>query len=117
MYSTAKILDRRIQRRDLLKPEVNISLGTRYLEKLWKNFDGSAVKALAAYNAGPLKVIEWQKRYPVENELLFAELIPFNETRDYVALVLRNYMIYQQIKLETKNMNLTHFNEEQKSPL
>lgn len=106
MYSTARTLDRKIQKKDLLNPEINIRLGTRYFEKLWRNFDGSAIKSLAAYNAGPLRVIEWQRRYPVENELLFAELIPFNETRDYVALVLRNFMIYQQIKLEKEKVRV-----------
>lgn len=106
MYSTARILDRSMSRRDLLDPEKNIRVGTKYFEKLMKNFNGNAIKALAGYNAGPLKVVEWQKRYPTDNELLFAELIPYMETRDYVALVLRNYYIYQQIKMEKEKIQV-----------
>ncbi len=107
MYSTARLMDRSMSRRDLLNPEKNIRVGTKYFEKLWKSFDGQAMKALAAYNAGPLRVIEWQKRYPVKNDLLFAELIPYMETRDYVALVLRNFYIYQQIKIEKEKIHVT----------
>ncbi|MNL72045.1 lytic murein transglycosylase [compost metagenome] len=53
--------------------------------------------ALAAYNAGPNAVAQWQKRYPTENIDLFVEMIPYTETREYVRLVNRNYKIYQHL--------------------
>jgi soluble lytic murein transglycosylase len=80
----------------LLSPEVNIHAGSEFLAQLIQDF-GSVELALAAYNAGPAMVRQWQKRYPTENIDLFVEMIPYTETREYVRLVKRNYKIYQSI--------------------
>jgi soluble lytic murein transglycosylase len=53
--------------------------------------------ALAAYNAGPNKVEEWKKRYDTQDPMLFIDLIPYNETRTYVAKVLRNHYWYSAL--------------------
>jgi soluble lytic murein transglycosylase-like protein len=79
----------------------NIQIGAFYLDFLLKKFDGSYPLALAAYNAGPNKVIEWQKRYfdptkPVEM-IDFIELIPFKETREYVFRVMENEVFYNYL--------------------
>ncbi|WP_413586719.1 lytic transglycosylase domain-containing protein [Bdellovibrio sp. HCB274] len=80
----------------LLNPETNIHAGSEFLAQLISDF-GSVELALAAYNAGPGMVRQWQKRYPTENIDLFVEMIPYTETREYVRLVKRNYKIYQSI--------------------
>ena len=58
---------------------------------------GSVEKALAAYNAGPNRVVEWERRYPVSNMLLFMDLIPFRETRNYVSKILCNNYWYEKL--------------------
>lgn len=84
------------QPQQLLNPEININVGAEFLGKLIAEF-GSVELALAAYNAGPGMVRQWQKRYPTDNIDLFVEMIPYTETREYVRLVKRNYKIYQSI--------------------
>ncbi len=84
----------RVSRRQILKPRINIKLGIRYLKGLLKRFDGDAELALAGYNAGPHNVSKWLKRYPKENRMLFLDMIPFAETRNYVSLIARNYFWY-----------------------
>jgi soluble lytic murein transglycosylase len=75
--------------------ETNITLGTHYLRLVAEDFGGSAVLASAAYNAGPGRARQWRNAFagPVEGAI-FAETIPFNETRDYVKKVLANAMVY-----------------------
>ncbi|WP_413288458.1 lytic transglycosylase domain-containing protein [Bdellovibrio sp. HCB337] len=93
IYPTARIFGMR-QRTQLFTPEDNIRAGSQFLGRLIEQF-GSVELALAAYNAGPENVRQWQKRYPTENINLFVEMIPYSETREYVRLVNRNYKIYQ----------------------
>jgi soluble lytic murein transglycosylase len=73
----------------------NILLGTSYLSMIYNQFDGSAVLATAGYNAGPNRPRQWRAalKSPVEGAI-FAETIPFNETRDYVKNVLSNTVYY-----------------------
>ena len=76
--------------------EVNISIGTGYLKLVLDSFDGSMPMAAAAYNAGPSRVRHWQEGSIVEGAI-WAEFLPFNETRDYVKKVLSNTINYQSI--------------------
>lgn len=80
---------------DLQSPGTNIHLGVDYLNGLLKSFDGSAVHALAAYNAGPHRVKEWQVSRSGLTPLEFVESIPYQETRDYVKRIIRNYAVYR----------------------
>lgn len=82
---------------DLLDPAINIDLGTRYLADLVHKEFSSVYLAVAAYNAGEQSVGVWLKRYPKTNPILFIDLIPYRETRDYVANVLTNYFWYRRI--------------------
>lgn len=95
IYPTAKRFGIR-KPQQLLNPETNIHAGSEFLAQLISEF-GSVELALAAYNAGPGIVRQWQKRYPTDNVDLFVEMIPYTETREYVRLVKRNYKIYQSI--------------------
>lgn len=74
--------------------ETNIALGTGYLKLVLDEFDGSWPMAAAAYNAGPGRPRQWRNTgVPIEGAI-WAESIPFNETRDYVKKVLSNAVQY-----------------------
>jgi soluble lytic murein transglycosylase len=81
----------------LLDPETNIRLGTRYLRKTMDKFGGVEEYALAAYNAGDERVLDWQAAGPYHGIDEFVESIPFTETREYVQSVLRNQETYKAI--------------------
>lgn len=93
MPSTARLFGR-VRKSQLLDPSVNMKIGSKYFALLARRFDGDVELALAAYNAGPRKVDDWLRRYPVDNRILFIDLIPFKETREYVASIARNYYWY-----------------------
>ena len=80
----------------LREPEVNAMLGTYYLRHVLDQFDGSPVLASAAYNAGPSRAKLWRGTSPVEGAI-FAETIPFVETRDYVKKVMANAVYYSAV--------------------
>ncbi len=94
MPNTARKMERRVSRKQLFNPEINVRLGTKYFGMLLKQFNGDVELALAGYNAGPDRVDEWKKRYPGSNRLMFLDMIPFRETREYVASIERNYYWY-----------------------
>ena len=75
--------------------EINTKLGTHYLLMVLNNLDGSQVLASAGYNAGPGRPALWRSTlsHPVEGAI-FAETIPFSETREYVKSVLSNATYY-----------------------
>ncbi|MGE0681180.1 MAG: transglycosylase SLT domain-containing protein [Candidatus Binatia bacterium] len=81
----------------LTTPEFNIRTGASYLRQLFKQFDGNAAMAVAAYNAGENAVEKWRARYPGLELDEFVESISYRETRNYVKLVLRNYRMYQRL--------------------
>lgn len=82
-------------KRNLFDPEINLKIGIHHVHSLLKEF-GSEVFALIAYNAGPRRVDSWKKRFDTEDPVLFAEMIPFRETRGYVKLIMRNYFYYKR---------------------
>lgn len=81
----------------LLDPETNIKLGTRYLRHVLDKFGGVQEYALAAYNAGDERVTDWQAAGPYHGIDEFVESIPFTQTRDYVQGILRNEDLYRAI--------------------
>jgi peptidoglycan lytic transglycosylase len=101
MRPTAKWAAQRMRMKNfswsrLHEPEVNASLGTYYLRHVLDQFDGSPVLAAAAYNAGPSRARLWRGDAPVEGAI-FAETIPFVETRDYVKKVMANTVYYSAV--------------------
>lgn len=79
---------------NLLDPELNVRLGTRYLAEMAGRYAGSPWLASAAYNAGAGRVDRWlAERGKLEPDF-FIETIPFRETREYVARVLAFSVIY-----------------------
>ncbi len=74
---------------------LNLRFGTFYLSNVLENLDGSLVLASAGYNAGPNRSRRWRAALPGSVEgAIFAEIIPFNETRNYVKKVLSNTAYY-----------------------
>jgi soluble lytic murein transglycosylase len=121
MPRTARLVERTRHRPNLYDPNNNVRIGSKYFSTLLKRYDGDTELALAAYNAGPERVEQWVKRYNVARRTLFLDLIPFKETRDYVASIARNYFWYsvlynEQAPVQTsvaeksaKNSELTTF--------
>ncbi len=73
--------------------DTNITIGTAYLKLALDDFDGSMPLAAAAYNAGPGRPRNWRNG-PVLDAAIWAENVPFAETRDYVKKVLANTVNY-----------------------
>jgi hypothetical protein len=106
MPRTARLMDRSMTKSRLLQPENNLRVGIKFFESLVNRYQGDVELALAAYNAGPEVVDRWVKRYSMKNRLLFLDLIPYAETRNYVTLIGRNYYWYSKIyadQLKTGN--------------
>ena len=101
MPATAKWTARKIGL-DHFRPEqitqhdTNIAIGTGYLKIVLDNFEGSMPLAAAAYNAGPSRARKWRQGRDLEGAI-WAENVPFNETRDYVKKVLSNATLYGAI--------------------
>ena len=76
--------------------DVNIALGTSYLRYVYDELGGSSVLAAAAYNAGPRRAQRWRGDRALEGAI-YAETIPFSETRDYVKKVMSNTVYYAAI--------------------
>ena len=81
----------------LYTPAVNLELGTRYFRGMVEQFGGSFEQALAAYNAGSDRVVEWKGQGKYRDAAEFVESIPFTETREYVQAILRNANVYRQL--------------------
>jgi len=73
--------------------DTNIAIGTAYLKRALDDFGGSMALAAAAYNAGPGRPRSWRNG-PVIEAAIWAENVPFSETRDYVKKVLSNTTSY-----------------------
>jgi len=79
----------------------NVTLGSAYLAGLIEAFDGSYLLALAAYNAGPRNVKRWIRRNGDPRDadvdaIDWIELIPFDETRNYVQRSLESLNVYRR---------------------
>ena len=79
--------------------DTNIAIGTGYLKMVLDDVGGSMAMAAAAYNAGPGRPRTWrgQSGSPTVDAAIWAESIPFSETRDYVKKVLSNTTNYAAI--------------------
>ncbi len=96
------------QQRLLTDPEYNLTLGRAYLEDMLDRFGGSYVLAVAAYNAGPARVAEWEHdlgdpRATQTDVIDWVESIPFRETRTYVQRVLENLQVYR-LRMGDRNL-------------
>lgn len=96
------------QSQQLLDPETNINIGTRYLQHVYGQFDNNPILASAAYNAGPGRVRTWLGNSAGHiDAIAFVESIPFSETRGYVKNVLA-YDAYYRYFMGGKPVILTN---------
>ncbi|MGB4673707.1 MAG: transglycosylase SLT domain-containing protein [Azovibrio sp.] len=98
MPATAKWVAKKIglkdyDHRQVKAPETNLLLGTSYLRMMMEDLDNHPVLASAAYNAGPLPARKWRGAEAMEGAI-YAETIPYSETRDYVKKVMSNAVYY-----------------------
>lgn len=85
--------------RNLNRPEINLAFGQRHLEMLRDSgaTQGLLPKIMAAYNAGLTPITRWNGEVRDQGDpLLYMESIPYWETRGYVAIVMRNYWMYER---------------------
>lgn len=79
-------------------PEVNLRMGAGFLGDLVDRYHGARDLALAGYNAGPGRADRWRRELGhARDPEAFRERIPFDETRGYVKLVLRNAAVYEAL--------------------
>lgn len=81
----------------LFDPGVNIDIGSWYVAKLLKQYDGDISIVLAAYNAGTGNVYKWRNNTEYSLDGVTLDYIPFEETRDYVEKVNRNLKFYRYL--------------------
>lgn len=81
----------------LYDPDINIRIGTWYLNTLFKEFNGNMQLVLASYNAGSGNVRKWLKDDNCSLDGSTLSTIPFKETEDYVTRIDKNYKIYSTI--------------------
>ncbi len=75
---------------------MSLQLGISHLRELADRY-ATPVRILAAYNAGASQVDRWSQKRGADDPELFAERIPFTETRDYVRIIQRNQEMYQAL--------------------
>jgi soluble lytic murein transglycosylase-like protein len=73
--------------------DTNLRIGTYYMKSVLTQSENNPVLASAAYNAGPIRALQWRGDQPLEGAI-YVETIPFEETRDYVKKVMSNTVYY-----------------------
>lgn len=81
----------------LFDPETNIRIGTWYLSTLFKEFNNNLDSVLAAYNAGSGNVNKWLNDENYSRDKTSLAIIPFQETKDYLVRVKKNYKVYSTV--------------------
>ncbi|HEX9107050.1 MAG TPA: lytic transglycosylase domain-containing protein, partial [Longimicrobiales bacterium] len=84
----------RVDAEELERPDVNVRLGTQFVAEMLRQAGGNVAEMLAAYNAGPARLERWRRFPEARDPELFAERIPYDETRSYVKIVQANARIY-----------------------
>jgi len=82
---------------DLFDPEINVPLGAKELKNLLSHYDQQYILAVAAYNANAGAIKGWLKTRFRPDSLEFIEEVPYDETRTYIKLVLRNFVFYKRL--------------------
>jgi soluble lytic murein transglycosylase len=80
----------------LVRAELNLRLGTLFLDQLTRRFDGALEAVAASYNAGPDAVLGWRKGV-LPTADVWVETIPYDETRGYVKRSLRSLHVYRSL--------------------
>jgi len=103
-YSTAR----------LYQPVVSLQLGTYYLKTISDNLKGNWEATLAAYNAGLSHVHAWMSWGEFREPAEFIETVPFEQTRNYIKIVLRNADMYRRIYAADRRASVSYSDEPQR---
>lgn len=87
---------------DLFDPTINIFLGTKELKNLLLSHENRYIPSIAGYNASSAVYKGWIQSRNRENVLEFIEEIPYEETRTYIKLILRNMIFYERIYFQSQ---------------
>ncbi len=103
---------------ELTDPAANLVMGGRYLDTLFRQFDGSVWLALASYNGGAGNVGRWLREWrdvPADEAV---ERIPFLETRKYVKRVIGTWqtMRFEIDRGESPFPDLSAWNHHVRAP-
>jgi soluble lytic murein transglycosylase len=82
---------------DLYRPSVSVRFGTYYIDQQIASMNGSIHGGLAAYNGGLGNAMRWAEGDVVHDADVFAEIIDYRETRNYVKLVYGYFGVYQRM--------------------
>ncbi|MNK07410.1 Soluble lytic murein transglycosylase precursor [compost metagenome] len=82
---------------DLYKPEINVPLGAFELKSLMKKYDDKFILAVSGYNANASAIRGWLKTRYRPDAVEFIEEVPYEETRAYIKLTMRNFVFYQRL--------------------
>lgn len=82
---------------DLFEVDLNIRIGSWYINRLFSEFDGNLDLVLAAYNAGSGNVNKWISNKDYSSDGINLDKIPFKETEDYLVRVEKNYKVYSKV--------------------
>lgn len=82
-------------RSQLTDPELNVALGVHHIFRLFQKYK-NPVLMLSAYNASPTAADKWSRELTFDDPLIAVERIPYQETRNYVKLIMRNYFYYKR---------------------
>ena len=91
--------------RDLYNPEKNILLGTSFFKDQFNKYDSQFIITVAVYNAGRKAVLYWMKNLDSSDPLSFIENIPYQETKTYVRLLIRNFVFYKLLNSPDRKIN------------
>lgn len=97
---------------DLYDPEINIALGTGLILELSEKYNRHFIPVVASYNASEDAVQTWLRDRFSGDYHEFIELVPYEETRNYLKLVYRNMMIYERaMNTQPQTIDLDFFNK------
>lgn len=95
---------------DLYVPDTNIAFGTALVSELADKYQRRFIPIVASYNASEDAVQTWLRDRYNGNYIEFIELVPYEETRNYLKLVFRNMMVYERALQKTElQVNLQFF--------
>lgn len=88
---------------DLLRPIINIILGTNYVSRQRTYYNNDIYKMLAAYNAGPGKETQDWINISNNDPDLFIEVVRYSETRTYIMNIAGFINFYRFLYENTAN--------------
>lgn len=90
---------------DLYDPYTNIHLGSAFVKELWDKYSGQFILAVSSYNASDKAIHGWMVTRYRGDSIEFIEDIPYEETRGYVRLVMRNFIFYRVIESQGQRIS------------